>query len=82
MCVSHFATIVRSTDCQKSPEGYVRSKDWIFSKIDELLEVGGDLFAFNGGFNPDLKIEYYVDLFGIDPAEIWRAPGILRDDCC
>lgn len=48
----------------KSPEGYVRSKDWIFSKIDELLEVGGDLFAFNGGFNPELKIEYYVDLFG------------------
>jgi len=48
----------------KSPEGYVRSKDWIFSKIDELLEVGGDLFAFNGGFNPDLKIDYYVDLFG------------------
>src|ERR1700733_11821538 len=33
----------------KSPEGYVRSKHWIFSKIDDLLEVGGDLFAFNGG---------------------------------
>lgn len=48
----------------KAPDGYVRSKDWIFSKIDELLEVGGDLFAFNGGFNPDLKIDYYVDLFG------------------
>ncbi|HEY9679062.1 MAG TPA: radical SAM protein [Drouetiella sp.] len=48
----------------KAPDGYVRSKDWIYSKIDELLEVGGDLFAFNGGFNPDLKIDYYVDLFG------------------
>ncbi len=48
----------------KSSEGYVRSKDWIFSKIDELLQVGGDLFAFNGGFNPELKIDYYVDLFG------------------
>jgi len=46
-----------------SPEGYVRSKDWIFQKIDELIEVGGDLFGFNGGFNPKLKIDYYVDLF-------------------
>jgi|694.fasta_scaffold81398_4 cyclic dehypoxanthinyl futalosine synthase len=48
----------------KSPEGYVRSKEWVFSKIDELLNVGGDLFGFNGGFNPELKIDYYVDLFG------------------
>lgn len=48
----------------KAADGYVRSKEWIFSKIDELLAVGGDLFAFNGGFNPELKIDYYVDLFG------------------
>lgn len=46
-----------------SSEGYVRSKDWIFQKIDELIDVGGDLFGFNGGFNPKLKIDYYVDLF-------------------
>ncbi len=47
----------------KAPDGYVRSKDWIFAKIDELLAMGGDLFAFNGGFNPELEIDYYVDLF-------------------
>jgi cyclic dehypoxanthinyl futalosine synthase len=47
----------------RSPEGYVRSKEWIFEKIDELISVGGDLFGFNGGFNPALKIDYYVDLF-------------------
>lgn len=46
-----------------SPEGYVKSKEWIFSKIDELLEVGGDLFGFNGGFNPKLKLDFYTDLF-------------------
>lgn len=45
------------------PDGYVRSKDWIFSRIDELVNLGGDLFAFNGGFNPNLKIGYYIDLF-------------------
>lgn len=46
-----------------SPEGYVKSKEWIFSKIDELLDIGGDLFGFNGGFNPKLKLDFYTDLF-------------------
>jgi len=44
-------------------DGYVRSKDWIFAKIDELVAMGGELFAFNGGFNPQLKIDFYLDLF-------------------
>jgi cyclic dehypoxanthinyl futalosine synthase len=44
-------------------DGYVRSREWIFAKIDELISLGGDLFAFNGGFNPNLKIDYYIDLF-------------------
>jgi len=48
----------------RAADSYVRSNDWIFSKIDELLEVGGDFFGFNGGFNPELKIDYYCDLFG------------------
>jgi cyclic dehypoxanthinyl futalosine synthase len=48
----------------KAADGYIRSKEWMFEKIDELVELGGELFAFNGGFNPDLKIDYYEDLFG------------------
>ncbi len=55
----------------KAADGYVRSKEWIFAKIDELLSMGGDLFAFNGGFNPDLKLDYYVDLFWFYKTEIW-----------
>jgi cyclic dehypoxanthinyl futalosine synthase len=43
--------------------GYVLSRDDVFAKIDELLDVGGDLVAFNGGFNPKLPLEYYCDLF-------------------
>ena len=39
----------------KAADGYLRSKDYIYSKIDELANIGGDLFAFNGGFNPELK---------------------------
>jgi cyclic dehypoxanthinyl futalosine synthase len=47
----------------RDKDGYVRDKEWVFGKIDELVEVGGDLFGFNGGFNPQLKIDYYTDLF-------------------
>jgi cyclic dehypoxanthinyl futalosine synthase len=43
--------------------GYVLSRDDVFAKIDELLEFGGDLVGFNGGFNPSLPLDYYCDLF-------------------
>lgn len=43
--------------------GYVLTREDVFAKIDELLELGGDLVAFNGGFNPKLPLHYYCDLF-------------------
>ena len=43
--------------------GYVLSREDVFAKIDELVEVGGDLVAFNGGFNPKLPLGFYCDLF-------------------
>jgi cyclic dehypoxanthinyl futalosine synthase len=43
--------------------GYVLTRDDVFAKIDELLEAGGDLVGFNGGFNPKLPLHYYCDLF-------------------
>lgn len=43
--------------------GYVLGRDQVFAKIDELLALGGDLAAFNGGFNPHLPLDYYCDLF-------------------
>jgi cyclic dehypoxanthinyl futalosine synthase len=43
--------------------GYVLSRADVFAKIDDLLEAGGDLVAFNGGFNPKLPLEFYCDLF-------------------
>ena len=44
--------------------GYVMAQDEVFAKLDELLALGGDLAAFNGGFNPHLPLSYYCDLFG------------------
>jgi cyclic dehypoxanthinyl futalosine synthase len=35
----------------------------VFAKIDELVKFGGDLVAFNGGFNPRLPLDFYCDLF-------------------
>jgi cyclic dehypoxanthinyl futalosine synthase len=43
--------------------GYVLTRDEVFAKIDELEQFGGDLVAFNGGFNPRLPLDYYADLF-------------------
>ena len=43
--------------------GYVMEQSEVFRKLDELLALGGDLAAFNGGFNPYLPLEYYCDLF-------------------
>jgi cyclic dehypoxanthinyl futalosine synthase len=43
--------------------GYVLSREDVFAKIDDLLDVGGDLVAFNGGFNPKLPLDFYCDLF-------------------
>ena len=43
--------------------GYVLPRSDVFAKIDQLLEVGGDLVGFNGGFNPKLPLDYYADLF-------------------
>jgi cyclic dehypoxanthinyl futalosine synthase len=47
----------------KDPETYLLPREAIFAKIDELIELGGDLVGFNGGFHPGLKIDYYADLF-------------------
>jgi cyclic dehypoxanthinyl futalosine synthase len=44
-------------------EGYVLSKEAIGQKIQETIDVGGTGVLMQGGVNPDLKIEYFEDLF-------------------
>jgi cyclic dehypoxanthinyl futalosine synthase len=43
--------------------GYVMGHEEVFAKLDELIALGGDLAAFNGGFNPALPLKYYCELF-------------------
>lgn len=45
------------------PEGYRRSKEEIFQRIEEALDQGATQIMFQGGHDPKLTITYYEDLF-------------------
>jgi len=45
-----------------SKEGYVLSDETILQKIQETVDVGGDEILMQGGVNPDLPFQYYLDL--------------------
>ena len=44
-------------------KGYVLDNETIFDKIRETVEMGGTGVLMQGGINPDLKIEWFEDLF-------------------
>lgn len=43
--------------------GYLLNTDQVCEKIDALVQHGGKLVGFNGGFHPKLRIDDYVQLF-------------------
>jgi len=45
------------------PEGYIQPKEVIYQKIQETLDLGGTGILMQGGLHPDLKIDWYEDLF-------------------
>lgn len=47
----------------KSPQAYILKEQDIFAKLDELIQLGGEVVGFNGGFNPSLTIDWYASLF-------------------
>jgi cyclic dehypoxanthinyl futalosine synthase len=44
------------------PEGYRRSKEEIFERVEEALDKGATQIMFQGGHDPKLTITYYEDL--------------------
>ncbi len=46
-----------------APDTYLHDFSTIAAKIDALLEWGGTMVGFNGGFHPGLKIHDYAELF-------------------
>jgi cyclic dehypoxanthinyl futalosine synthase len=45
------------------PEGYVLSREVFGKKLQEVVDAGGVQILLQGGLNPDLRIEWYEDLF-------------------
>ncbi len=45
------------------PRGYVLSKDEVFKKIEEAVDLGARSILIQGGLNPELTLDYIVDLF-------------------
>ncbi len=43
-------------------EGYTLSREQIFDKIQQMVDLGGIEILMQGGLNPKLKIEWYEDL--------------------
>lgn len=44
-------------------DGYVLPHEVIFAKIQETIDLGGTGILMQGGLHPDLKIEWYEELF-------------------
>jgi cyclic dehypoxanthinyl futalosine synthase len=45
------------------PEAYVLSQEEIEKKVAETIELSGKQIMLQGGINPDLKIDYYTNMF-------------------
>jgi cyclic dehypoxanthinyl futalosine synthase len=45
------------------PEGYVLSREVLGKKLQEVKDAGGVQILLQGGLNPELRIEWYEDLF-------------------
>ena len=79
------------------PDAYVLSYAHIFRKVQELVDHGGTQLLMQGGLHPDLKIDWFEDLFrqlrhrfpsvqvhSLSPAEvvhIAKLSGISMPDC-
>jgi cyclic dehypoxanthinyl futalosine synthase len=48
---------------KEDADAYLLSKEEVFKKIEETLELEGTQIMMQGGLHPDLKIDYFEDLF-------------------
>ncbi len=80
-----------------APGGYVLSREEIFAKVQGLVEQGGTQLLMQGGLHPELRIEWFEELFrgirerfpavrihSLSPAEIVHIAdlsGLSMADC-
>jgi cyclic dehypoxanthinyl futalosine synthase len=55
-----FCAFYRSKDAS---DAYVLTREQIYGKIAELVEQGGTQLLMQGGLNPELKIDFFEELF-------------------
>ncbi len=48
---------------KKDADAYILTKKEILDKTEELVSLGGTQLLMQGGLNPDLKIEFFEELF-------------------
>lgn len=62
VCIAHcdFCSFYRKI---KDTDTYVLTNEEIGKKIEELIAVGGYQILMQGGMNPSLRIDFYVQLF-------------------
>jgi len=62
VCINRcrFCAFYRSPE---DPDAYLLSKEEVFQKIDETLELGGTQILMQGGLHPELSIETFEELF-------------------
>jgi len=46
-----------------APDTYLLTLEQVCEKIDALVQHGGTMVGFNGGFHPDLGVSHYTQLF-------------------
>lgn len=46
----------------RDPEAYTLTMDQIFQKIQELVDIGGTQVLIQGGVNPELGLDFYLDM--------------------
>ena len=47
---------------EDDPEAYLLERDELFKKIEETIQSGGTQILLQGGINPGLDIDYFLDL--------------------
>lgn len=75
----------------KSPEGYVLSRDELYQKIQETLDLGGDQILMQGGLHPEFKLEWYeqllrdikqrfptLNIHGFSPPEVYHFTKVSK----
>lgn len=55
-----FCAFYRTKD---DADAYILTREQIYDKIAELVQLGGTQLLMQGGLNPDLKIEFFEELF-------------------